>query len=57
MLPDFLAAVSPLVVVRHSDTHRQSGLADVEGTDPLDQIHRLVGLLDINHLHLVVVAG
>src|SRR5215216_6488094 len=57
VLPDFLAAVSRLVVVRHSDTHRQGGLADVERTDPLDQVHRLVGLLDVDHLHLVVVAG
>jgi len=43
--------------VRHSATHRHGGLADVEGTDPLDQVHRLLGLLDIDHLHLVVVAG
>src|SRR5215217_275200 len=57
VLPDFLAAVPRLVVVRHSNAHRQGGLADVEGTDPLDQIHRLVGLLDVDHLHLAVPAG
>jgi len=57
VLPDFLAAVSRLVVVGHSDAHRQGSLADVEGTDPLDQVHRLVGLLDVDHLHLVVLAG
>jgi hypothetical protein len=52
VLADLLTAPPWVVVVGDPNARHHRGLADVERTDPRDQLHRLLGLL-----HLILLAG